>query len=1072
MVIRLAVLLIVLPAAVLGQGFHPPVTNYSPRNYGKNHNAENWCVTQDQRGIIYSGNSNGVLEFDGTTWRFIPVKEGAYVTALFTSSSGRVFVGSMGEFGELVSDKLGNLSYLSIYPGKDTADVRLFGAVWRIHEAGGHIVFQSEELMGVMGTQKDAPVALLSPETSFHLSHVLNDQVYVREREKGILRLDLAKAPRIVPVPGTDMFAALGLFGIIPATGDSLLLVTHDQGLYRCSINFSGIEPYHTAGDSLLHHALVYAVIPMKHGEYGLVTGRKGLLVVNNRGRIVHTIDKAGGLRVSEVKWAFQDREQNLWLALQNGIAHVNYYSPLSYFDEEAGITGDVQAITRYHAKIFVGTSSGLYTENPKREREGREFTQLDRVPWQVWDMAVVDDALMLATSDGLVSLTESSVRMVWRGNCNTLVWMPDVRELMVVGNQGLFVLEPGTWAVKTSLEAPNNGAIRSVVSPKPLLGEKEVWTGMFNEGVIRANRVAGTWQIDMYDSFDGLREGAYVRPGVVDNHVVFGSAGSSLQFIDEEQVKAGLPDSLKDNPAFYRGYFDVYDADGSLPHTTTSLISSTAARIWVVQDNQLAYVDRKNGNKLVKHPFWGINFGRFNTFFLEGDDVLWCGTSDGLIRFQENAIKKYNLAFNTLIRRISNNDGIVYGGGGDGLAKNTEPIPYKLNSMVFEFSAPYFEDNHRIQYQWILEGYDDDWSEWSHEVKVLYTNLPEGDYTFRVKARNVYMTESTEASWSFSISPPWYRSTWAYVGYGAGLLLLIFLAARLSSARLRAKNIRLERLVSERTAEIAAKNTVLEKQKDEILHQKTEIEDSINYARRIQEAILPIRQEIEENLPDSFVLFRPKDIVSGDFYWFARIGTRKVLVCADCTGHGVPGAFMSMIGSAKLNQAVKQQGLTNPSEILTDINRGIKESLKQDEDKQTTRDGMDAAILCFTEGSADVLYAGANRPLWLIRNGELMEYVPTKSAVAGFTADDQVYELHTITTQPGDCLYTTTDGYADQFGGEGGKKLKVKVLKDILLQIHQMPMSLQADELERRFGDWKGTFEQLDDVCVIGVRI
>jgi serine phosphatase RsbU (regulator of sigma subunit) len=336
----------------------------------------------------------------------------------------------------------------------------------------------------------------------------------------------------------------------------------------------------------------------------------------------------------------------------------------------------------------------------------------------------------------------------------------------------------------------------------------------------------------------------------------------------------------------------------------------------------------------------------------------------------------------------------------------------------------------------------------------------------------NIYQTVSEQASFSFSVAPPWYRTIWAFIGYVLVLILAIFAAIRISSAQLRAKNVRLERIVQERTAEIEKKNAALEQQNDEILHQKKEIEDSINYARRIQEAILPINMDIANAYPESFVLFRPKDIVSGDFYWFGATETHTILVCADCTGHGVPGALMSMIGSDKLNQAVLQNGLTNPADILSFVNRGIKNSLKQDEDKDTTRDGMDAAIMSFSKDLSTVQYAGANRALWMVRDGELMEYAPTKSAVGGFTPDDQAYVVHDIAPMAGDRFYMTTDGYADQFGGMGGKKLKVKTLKDFIMELHQQPMATQSEILEQRFNEWRGDLEQIDDVCVIGVRL
>lgn len=1076
----LLVILAIIPESLLSQGFHPPVTNYSPKDYGKDRNPENLCITQAENGLIYSGNANGVLEFDGTSWRFIPVLQGAYVTALLAASDGTIYVGTIGEFGKLIPTDKGQLVYQRIYPLIDSPkESSLFGAVWRIAEVQDGIIFQSEELIAGL---RNNETHTSFPHNSYHLLHVFDDRIVTRDRGKGLVELRLSDSGfRYTHIAGNDYFLTEGLFGIIPTQSDSLLLVTHQDGLLKSDLHFEGIRRYKTEWDTLYKQALLYNCVPLLNNEYALTSSRNGLIIIDQKGHLSRVVDKTSGLRVSEVKDVCQDQEQSLWCALQNGIAHINYYSPLSYFDEETGIIGDVQAIIQYKGGILVGTSTGLFQENPSRNKDFREFSSIDQVPYQVWDFELLDDLLLIGTSEGLCVWNGKNLRWVFKGNVNAIKYIPRLNEVILAGNQGVYFLNTLNWQVTESLESPNNGVVEIVRSPSPIAGTEELWIGMFNQGVIRVNKLDSGWKFEHYDSFDGLYENVWVRPLVLDQKVYFGSAGSLLQFIDEETVRKDLPDSLKDDPMYYRGYFDVFDLEGTIPQLTTNLMAAHSNKIWLCQDNQLAYLDRNNGNKLVKHPFWGINFGRFNTFYLENDGTLWAGTAEGVIRFRENLSKSYTTPFETLIRSVTSGNAPVFMGAWPhptGTPPRSQPanshpeFDYSNNTITISYSAPYFEDNHKILYAYMLEGHDNEWSEWTEETKAIYTNLPEGKYQFRVKARNVYQTESTEATYSFSILPPWYRTTWAYILYAAGAILFIFTSIRISIARLRAKNIRLEKLVSERTAEIAAKNVELERQKNEILHQKTEIEDSINYARRIQEAILPINEEIEHNLPESFILFRPKDIVSGDFYWFGVHSEKQVLVCADCTGHGVPGAFMSMIGSDKLNQAVKQQGITNPSEILSTVNRGIKESLKQDEDKDTTRDGMDAAVLCFEDDSNVVWYAGANRALWLIRNNELIEYAPTKSAVGGFTDDNQVYKLHCIETQPGDCLYTTTDGFADQFGGEKGKKLKVKVLKDHLLEIHKLPMDEQCAELEKRFYNWMADFEQVDDVCIIGVRI
>jgi serine phosphatase RsbU (regulator of sigma subunit)/CheY-like chemotaxis protein len=249
-------------------------------------------------------------------------------------------------------------------------------------------------------------------------------------------------------------------------------------------------------------------------------------------------------------------------------------------------------------------------------------------------------------------------------------------------------------------------------------------------------------------------------------------------------------------------------------------------------------------------------------------------------------------------------------------------------------------------------------------------------------------------------------------------------------------------------------------------------ITDSINYAKRIQQAKLPKKEEIKSSL-DCFILFKPKDIVSGDFYFFHKGKKSVCIAAADCTGHGVPGALMSMIGSEKLNDAV--QISSDPSEILNRLNRGIKTSLRQTESANSTKDGMDIAFCDIDVKSRIIKYAGANRPLWIIRNSipaAVEEIKGTKKAIGGYTEDDQHFSNHEVQLQKGDSIYIFSDGYADTFGGEFGKKLMTRRFKEILLGIRDKSMAEQETYLDNFIENWKAGEEQVDDILVIGVRL
>ncbi len=262
----------------------------------------------------------------------------------------------------------------------------------------------------------------------------------------------------------------------------------------------------------------------------------------------------------------------------------------------------------------------------------------------------------------------------------------------------------------------------------------------------------------------------------------------------------------------------------------------------------------------------------------------------------------------------------------------------------------------------------------------------------------------------------------------------------------------------------------ITQKQKSTISEKNKEITDSINYAKKIQDAMLPSILLIKSNLPQSFVLFKPKDIVSGDFYFFNKVKNTIFFAAADCTGHGVPGGFMSMLCSEKLHDAVSQSQQIDI--ILQLVNRNIKTTLHQSHLDNSTKDGMDIA-LCAIEDK-NISYAGANRPLWIIRKNaqEVEEIKPTKKAIGGYTEDEQTFELHKVELNQGDTFYMFSDGYADQFGGEKEKKLTTKKLREKLISIQNMSMSEQQRELDISIESWKGAIEQTDDILVIGARV
>lgn len=261
----------------------------------------------------------------------------------------------------------------------------------------------------------------------------------------------------------------------------------------------------------------------------------------------------------------------------------------------------------------------------------------------------------------------------------------------------------------------------------------------------------------------------------------------------------------------------------------------------------------------------------------------------------------------------------------------------------------------------------------------------------------------------------------------------------------------------------------IIVKQKEKLEVRNKEVTDSITYARRIQAAILPSQELFKQHLPDSFILYKPKDIVAGDFYWMENVNDEVLFAAADCTGHGVPGAMVSVICYNALNRSVRENNLTDPAKILDSATTIITSEFEKS--KEDVNDGMDISLCTLNSRTKQLRWAGANNPLWLVRNGELLETKADKQPV-GKHSVTKPFAVHSIQLQPNDLLCIFTDGYYDQFGGEKGKKFKASRLKELIQKIHRKPLNEQRDELERTFDAWKGQLEQVDDVCIIGVRI
>jgi ligand-binding sensor domain-containing protein/serine phosphatase RsbU (regulator of sigma subunit) len=393
--------------------------------------------------------------------------------------------------------------------------------------------------------------------------------------------------------------------------------------------------------------------------------------------------------------------------------------------------------------------------------------------------------------------------------------------------------------------------------------------------------------------------------------------------------------------------------------------------------------------------------------------------------------------------------------------------LSYQDNFFSIEFAALNYIQPDQNRYAYKLEGFDKDWNYIGNFNVASYTNIPGGEYTFKVKgANNDGVWNEEGAQLRITVVPPFWKTNTFYIGCALFILLAFYVIYRLRVRALRKTKQTLERQVRERTAHIR-------EQKEEIETINQDLTNSINYAKRIQEAILPPAEELDHYFEDSFILFYPRDVVSGDFYWTARVNGSVIFTVVDCTGHGVPGAFMSMIGNDLLNHTITEAHQLQPQKILQQLDQGVQQALRQKGQSEEMKDGMDLALCRWDTKKHELVFAGAHNPLYRLRDGELKEIKGDPYPIGGYFKEKSFSEKK-VSVQAGDQLYLFSDGYPDQFGGPRGKKFMYKRFKQLLVEIHEKPMDQQQEILGRTIKDWmaEGQEEQLDDICVMGVRI
>jgi len=796
-----------------------------------------------------------------------------------------------------------------------------------------------------------------------------------------------------------------------------------------------------------------------------------GVQVYDRQGKFLRNFGEKEGLENLAIHKAMFDQYNNLWLSNDNGITFIEMSSSLTSYGPKQGVTAGVTEDLNFNNEdILLATHSGLYKSNvTDYYLSFKNDPVFDSPIYQIKKFQFSDGKNMqlVIGNEGIYYLSEDyKAEMIahyvyaW-----DLVQSTSNQDRIYIGLDGDGV---GSILYKDS-EFIYEGEYKNTAGDVRSICEYngEVYYTVKYEGV----HVLDTTKEQSQNLLKGLTEYSDSTSNYeqftlgIFNDVLYAGTAHGLYTVENDKL---IPSKFED------GYFNE---EKLLIHR---IFNDQDGKMWIVMfhnsalDNEtaeLGYIEDKDGELV-----W--NSSKFNQikndviFSIKkaADGIYWLGGVKGVYAYNENTVAKYNMPFNVFINSVVLNEEEEYLFHTNYAVPDDHLIDYKHNTIQFEFGANAYLGGFQNEYAYYLEGEDENWSKWKNNTHVEYQRLGEGDYIFHLKARNFYGFESEETTFSFSISPPWYRTWWAYLIYVFLFGVLIFVIIKLSIRRIKAQNERLEEIVEERTAEIAEQNSQLEYQKAEIEEKTNDILDSIKYAKRIQTAILPpddAFKTIFEN--EAFVLYKPKDIVSGDFYWADRFGSEAIFSAVDCTGHGVPGAFVSIVGFNGLNRTVNEFKLRDPGKILDKLTELVVGTFSKSESQ--IKDGMDIALCNINYDNLKLTYAGANNPLILIRNKEIIEVKANKQPIGEF--ENLVpFTTHEVQLQKDDCIFIYSDGFADQFGGPKGKKFKGKNLKELLLSLNDLSMKDQYAKLDEVFEEWKGDFEQLDDVCVIGVRI
>lgn len=826
----LLTLVALIAAPAFGAGT-PVVHNYDRSEYGGG--GQVIAAAQDSRGILYFTNNAGLLEYDGASWRTHDLP--GSLDAVATDADDVVWLGGPGEIGRMAADADGVKTYASEVDRLPEGD-REFSDVWPVLATDRGVFFMARERL-IRWHRDHLTTWPADADAIFYRAYEIHGELLFAQVSTGLLRL---RGDVLEPIPGGEIFADKEVNAMFELEDGSALVFTRLWGAYR--VQAEGVEPVESQAEGWLIDAQVQHGCELPDGRYALGTRRGGVAILGQDLAIDTVLDTESGLASDGINFVMVDQQDNLWLATDDGISRVMLDASLTLFAAEAGLEGSVYSLTWHRDQLHVGTGMGLFQEIPDPYGGPPRFAAVPDLPSAVWSTLGDNDNLLSATTDGV---------FVVRTRGRNGLSVSTVERLSTEAALLLFRLEAFPDHVFVSL-ANGIGAVRSD-------GDTWTWLGRLDGAPgVEIRRVAEGAGGEILATAFGRPEIYRIQfPANLENglttQVLAPPSSGMVTAVGGDLIFSGA-----EGPQRYLGI----DDEGPWPFAPAPdleplspdgspfwILDAGPDRLWLYQ-GQLKLADRD--------PEGGWRPRELAARRLEGPVVVaedpdgagtWIGAEEGLYRFDPSAQTRASGDFRALVRRVAvlGTDRVLHGGGPRAADAPPKVLPYADNRLRFEFAAPNFDQQAGSLFQLRLEDFDPDWSGWSAASSKEYTNLPEGSYTFRVRAQNAWGDVSRAATFSFVIEPPWYRTWWAYGVYMASALAFLFLFARLRSAGLRRDKERLERQVAQRTQELEERNRFAEGQARELAATNRELAAENELRRRLEEEQIKMQARMEQ---------------------------------------------------------------------------------------------------------------------------------------------------------------------------------------------------------------------------------